>query len=94
VLVLLALQASFLAPPLGYAVMMASARSHPAPGLRALARSLAPYLAAQWLVLALVLAWPRLTHPFAAPQAPPAPQLNSEELDRLLRAEPRESGER
>ena len=62
VLALLALQASFLVPPTGYAVMMArSAIGQNAP-LRALTRALAPYLAVQLLVLALVVAVPSLAH--------------------------------
>jgi TRAP-type mannitol/chloroaromatic compound transport system permease large subunit len=68
VLALLALQASFLIPPTGYAVMMArSAIGQNAP-LRALARALAPYLAAQLVVLALVVAVPSLAH-LAQPKA-------------------------
>src|SRR5258707_1141830 len=59
VLALLALQASFLVPPTGYAVMMArSAIGQNAP-LRSLTRALAPYLAAQLVVLALVLLLPQ-----------------------------------
>src|SRR6266481_1730177 len=55
VLALLALQASFLVPPSGYAVMMArSALADRAP-IRQLTRALAPYLAAQLVVLALVV---------------------------------------
>jgi tripartite ATP-independent transporter DctM subunit len=62
VLALLALQASFLVPPTGYAVMMArSAIGQNAP-LRSLARALAPYLAAQLVVLALVVLLPSLAH--------------------------------
>lgn len=68
VLALLALQASFLVPPTGYAVMMArSAIGQNAP-LRSLARALAPYLAAQLIVLALVVAVPPLAH-LAQPEA-------------------------
>ena len=61
-LVLLTLQASFLVPPFGYAVMMARTTMVEPPGLRALALALAPFLAAQLLVLTLVVAWPGLTH--------------------------------
>ncbi len=59
VLTLLILQASFLIPPLGYAVLMARSRNaNPVP-TSALARALLPYLAAQLLVLALVIAFPQ-----------------------------------
>jgi tripartite ATP-independent transporter DctM subunit len=61
-LVLLTLQASFLLPPIGYALMMTRGvlGSHVAPA--AFARALLPYLAAQILVLFLTLALPRLVH--------------------------------
>lgn len=62
VLALLALQASFLVPPSGYAVMMARGMLAEKAALRPLARALAPYLAVQFLVLALVVALPRLAH--------------------------------
>ncbi len=71
---LLVLQASFLIPPFGYAVMMARtmmARSragiagHTVP-LGRLAKALMPYLAAQLVVLALVVAFPGIAH-FASP---------------------------
>jgi len=60
VLVLLILQASFLVPPFGYAVMMVrSTLGRPlAPG--AFTRAVLPYLAVQLGVLALVLAFPAL----------------------------------
>jgi len=60
VLTLLILQASFLAPPFGYAVLMVRNSVRRGLSLRGLSRALAPYLAAQLLVLALVLAWPAL----------------------------------
>src|SRR6185312_11669111 len=62
VLVLLTLQSSFLLPPFGYALMMVrGAASKPAP-FTAFVRALMPFLLAQWLVLGLVLAVPRLVH--------------------------------
>lgn len=74
VLALLALQASFLVPPTGYAVMMArSAVGQKAP-LRLLARALAPYLAAQLVVLVLVVLLPSLAH-IAQPKGFDAPPL-------------------
>ncbi|CAN5922942.1 TRAP transporter large permease subunit [soil metagenome] len=78
VLALLALQASFLVPPTGYAVMMA--RSAMAQKARAgpLAAALAPYLGAQLVVLTLVLLVPPLAH-LAEPAAPAGPPV--EKLD-------------
>jgi tripartite ATP-independent transporter DctM subunit len=62
VLALLALQASFLVPPTGYAVMMARSAIAQSSTTKSLARALAPYLAVQLLVLALVVALPPLAH--------------------------------
>ena len=62
VLALLALQASFLVPPTGYAVMMARSAIAQSSTTKALTRALAPYLAAQLAVLALTLAWPALVY--------------------------------
>ena len=80
VLALLALQASFLVPPSGYAVMMArSALADRAP-IRQLTRALAPYLAAQLVVLALVVLLPQLAH-LAQPKgasAPPVEKIDDE----------------
>lgn len=85
-LTLLVLQAGFLLPPLGYAVVMGRSLVRPAPGLRALSRALLPFLAAQALIVAVVMAWPavtRWTRPTAdfAPVAPPA----AGDVDRLMR---------
>ena len=60
VLTLLILQTSFLAPPFGYAVLMVRHSLRREGALPGLARALMPYVAAQLLVLALVLAWPAL----------------------------------
>jgi tripartite ATP-independent transporter DctM subunit len=60
VLTLLILQASFLTPPFGYAVLMVRNSVRRGLPLAGLARALLPYLAAQLFVLALVLAWPSL----------------------------------
>ena len=72
VLLLLVLQLSFLLPPLGYAVLMARARSGlpPVPTANLLA-ALAPFIAGQLLVAALVFCWPRVVHLLdaAAPHA-------------------------
>jgi tripartite ATP-independent transporter DctM subunit len=61
-LTILTLQASFLMPPLGYAVMMARATMSEATPTRALIRALAPFVAAQLAVLAATAAVPRLVH--------------------------------
>jgi tripartite ATP-independent transporter DctM subunit len=62
VLVLLTLQSSFLLPPFGYALMMVrGALKEPVP-FRLFIRALWPFLAAQWLLLLLVLFVPQLTH--------------------------------
>ncbi|MFO1325003.1 MAG: TRAP transporter large permease subunit [Burkholderiales bacterium] len=74
VLTLLILQASFLIPPFGYALLLTrQVQARPLP-LSALTRALVPYLAAQWLVVALVATLPDLVwqrNPTALP-APPA----------------------
>lgn len=61
-LTILTLQASFLMPPLGYAVMMARASMAEAVPTRALVRALSPFVAAQVAVLAATAAVPRLVH--------------------------------
>jgi tripartite ATP-independent transporter DctM subunit len=60
VLTLLILQASFLLPPFGYAVLMVRNAIVLPLRMRALTRALLPYLAAQLVVLALVFALPSL----------------------------------
>jgi len=60
VLTLLILQASFLLPPFGYAVLMVRNTIRRPLSMRGLTRALLPYLAAQLVVLALVLAAPAL----------------------------------
>lgn len=62
VLVLLTLQASFLLPPFGYALMMVRGVLKEPVAFRGLLRALAPFLVAQWLLLLLVLLFPQLTH--------------------------------
>jgi TRAP-type mannitol/chloroaromatic compound transport system permease large subunit len=76
VLALLALQASFMVPPTGYAVMMARGQMRQKAALRPLARALAPYLAAQLAVLALVVFVPRLAH-LAQPGGAEAPAIDT-----------------
>jgi tripartite ATP-independent transporter DctM subunit len=62
VLVLLTLQSSFLLPPFGYALMMVRGVLNEPVAFRSFMRALAPFLAAQWLLLLLVLFFPQLTH--------------------------------
>jgi tripartite ATP-independent transporter DctM subunit len=80
VLALLALQASFLVPPTGYAVMMARSAMAAKTAVRPLAMALAPYLAAQLVVLALVVVLPRLAHLAepTRPAGPVTPQLDDD----------------
>jgi len=62
VLVLLTLQSSFLLPPFGYALMMVRGVLKEPVAFRPFIRALAPFLAAQWMLLLLVLFFPQLTH--------------------------------
>ena len=62
VLVLLSLQASFLLPPFGYALMMARSAMKEVVPLRQVLRSLAPFLAVQAIVLISVFLFPELVH--------------------------------
>ncbi len=84
VLVLLTLQASFLNPVVGYAVMMTRTVLKQPIETLALLRSLLPYLAAQAALLLAVLLVPQLTHigenPADRSRKPPA--ISTDELDR------------
>jgi tripartite ATP-independent transporter DctM subunit len=85
VLTLLALQLSFLLPPLGYAVLMTASwmpPPHPAP--RAAWHALRPFVAVQCLVLALVLAFPALSHPFGALADRPAAPTGAGQLEDVV----------
>jgi tripartite ATP-independent transporter DctM subunit len=87
VAVLLTLQASFLLPPVGYALMMVRGTMTERIELRGLLRALLPFLAAQWLLLAAVLAFPELAHvgeDQSARTRQTAP-ISPEELNRRLR---------
>jgi tripartite ATP-independent transporter DctM subunit len=91
VLTLLILQASFIVPPFGYAVLMTRSRS-PSLRSRELARALAPYVAAQLVVLAAAWAMPQMLWrdsqtETAAPEAPPSEEKAREMLEKQL-AEP------
>jgi TRAP-type mannitol/chloroaromatic compound transport system permease large subunit len=87
-LVLLTLQASFLLPPFGYALMMARTALRESLPIGAIARALAPFLCAQLAVLLLVLAFPALVHlreaAGANTRAPSAP-VSEQEVERRLR---------
>ena len=82
VLTLLILQASFLAPPFGYAVLMVRnvLRRPPVERARSAARCF-PTSAAQLAVLALTLAWPAMVwhrdSPQAAGRSPAAPSART-----------------
>ena len=87
-LVLLTLQASFLLPPVGYALMMTRGvlGSRVPPGT--FARALAPFMLVQALVLLLTLCFPRLVHllePTNAQSRGPATSLTKDELETRLR---------
>ena len=62
VLVLLTLQSSFLLPPFGYALMMVRGALKPAAPFKPFVKALVPFLVAQWLLLIVVLMFPRLVH--------------------------------
>jgi TRAP-type mannitol/chloroaromatic compound transport system permease large subunit len=87
VLVLLTLQSSFLLPPFGYALMMVRGVLKEPVAFRSFLRALAPFLAAQWLLLLLVLFFPQLTHlghsPADSSRLPSTP-LSDEEFNRRL----------
>jgi tripartite ATP-independent transporter DctM subunit len=87
VLVLLTLQSSFLLPPFGYALMMVRGVLKEPVAFRPFLRALAPFLAAQWLLLLLVLLFPQLTHVGQSAgdrsRLPAAPMSDAEYAKRL-----------
>jgi tripartite ATP-independent transporter DctM subunit len=87
VLTLLALQSSFLLPPLGYAVMMARTLSPARVDLHALVKALLPFLAIQLVVLGLTIFFPRIAH-VALPAEPvaflPKHKLTDKEIEQRL----------
>jgi TRAP-type mannitol/chloroaromatic compound transport system permease large subunit len=87
VLVLLALQASFINPLIGYAVMMTRTVLKQAIPFPALLRSLSPYLCAQAALLLVVLFVPQLTHvgEGAGIMSRKPPALSNEELERRFK---------
>lgn len=93
VLVLLVLQASFLLPPFGFALLMTRNRLGRSLAMPDLVRAVLPFLAVQLCVLAAVVVFPSLVH-LAQPVEVAAPQLTPEELERALRAgEPEQDGQ-
>jgi tripartite ATP-independent transporter DctM subunit len=87
VLILLTLQASFLLPPFGYALMMVrGVAKNPAP-FGPFVRALLPFVAAQWLLLLVVLLVPSLAR-FGdrADQISraPAKELSPQEINKLF----------
>jgi TRAP-type mannitol/chloroaromatic compound transport system permease large subunit len=84
VLVLLALQASFINPVIGYAVMMTRTVLKQTIPFSALLRSLLPYLLAQAALLLAVLLTPQLTHigESAADRSREPPAISNRELER------------
>src|SRR6516165_6195673 len=84
VLVLLALQASFINPMIGYAVMMTRTVLKQAIPFPALLRSLLPYLFAQAALLLAVLLLPQLTHvgEGAADLSRKPPAISDRDLER------------
>src|SRR5664279_2136559 len=88
VLVLLTLQSSFLLPPFGYALMMVRGVLKEQVAFRPFLRALAPFLAAQWLLLLLVLFFPQLTHLGQSAQDRsrlPSVPLSNEEFNKRLK---------
>lgn len=86
-LTLLVLQAGFLLPPFGYALVLARGQVAPRPPVAAVARALAPYLAVLATMTALVMALPETTRWLrTSPTAlAPAEPMNDEAVDRLMR---------
>ncbi len=89
-LVLLTLQASFLLPPFGYALMMVRGALREQVPFRPFVRALLPFLIAQWFLLLLVLFVPQLTHvgenkadSVRAPAAPISDKQFNDQLNTL-----------
>jgi TRAP-type mannitol/chloroaromatic compound transport system permease large subunit len=85
-LALLVLQAGFLLPPLGYAVVLARGQWSPRPALAGMARVLLPCLAWAAAVVALVLVFPQCTHWWRSTAAQAAaPVVAPGDVDELMR---------
>jgi len=85
---LVVLQAGFLLPPLGYAVVMSRRSLATPPPLRTLAFALAPQLVAQLVVVAVLLAAPALVHWADDDATSVPPTLSDREVERLLEQSP------
>jgi TRAP-type mannitol/chloroaromatic compound transport system permease large subunit len=83
-LTLVVLQAGFLLPPLGYAVVMVRRTMASPPPLGALARALVPQLVAQALVVAALFAWPQIVHWGDDAPAQAAPAMSDRDAQRLI----------
>ncbi len=87
-LTLVVLQAGFLLPPLGYAIVMSRRTlATPVPA-GALARALVPQLAAQALVVALLIAAPQIVHWADDAPSPAAPAASEADIERMMNAAP------
>ena len=85
-LTLLVLQAGFLLPPLGYALVLSRAQVAPRPAMGAVARALAPYLLCLVGVIALVMAVPATTQWLrSTPATLPEMSIQGDDLDALMR---------
>ena len=86
VLLLLALQTSFLLPPFGYALMMVRGTLRYTGALGPLIRALLPFLIAQWIVLATVLLVPQLAHigEKESDRTRVTPKLSTEEINKRM----------
>jgi len=85
-LTLLVLQAGFLLPPLGYALVLSRAQVAPRPAMGAVARALAPYLLCLAGVIALVMAVPATTQWLrSTPATLPEMSIQGDDLDALMR---------
>ena len=87
-LTLLVLQAGFLLPPFGYAVVMgravaARASQQGAVALSTLTRALAPHLLLQGLLIVAVLLWPQTTR-WLRPADASVPAASADESNRLM----------
>lgn len=78
-LTVLTLQASFLLPPLGYAIIMTRASREIAATTADIARATGPYLAALLAIIGATVAWPGMTHLLDPP--PPVAVAPVERLD-------------
>ncbi|MEO8155200.1 MAG: TRAP transporter large permease subunit, partial [Rhizobacter sp.] len=81
---LLVLQAGFLLPPFGYAVLMSRALMPGTVSLRALVRALWPQLVVQAVVVAAVLVFPQVTRWARPAEAAVAGAADADQTERLM----------